>query len=114
MSLDLPYRKNGGVGNLVSASYASELQVKSNLYDGFRDIEIALRAYKQDFEESALFVMLPGRGLSKYQEKQIYNEIDKLEMTIKAMQEPVLVFKEKNYEGMSERISEWCVGSYLF
>lgn len=109
IALDLPYRKNKGIGNLVSAAFAEPLRVKSNLVDGFRDIEIALRARKEEFDVSALFIMLPGPGLKSIQQKLIEKQIRDLELQIDVMREPIKVVKDDQFDGMAEQICEWCV-----
>lgn len=78
--LYLPFQKDKVKGKyqskatLSSAAYADPWRVKSNLYEGFKNVETALN--NELIENAAIFIALPGDGLDKLVNENINDEIE--------------------------------------
>ncbi len=103
-NLFLPYKKKNGVATLVSAAYSDLQRVKCNLFDGYRDIEIA--ANFKRVNSNAIFLVLPDDTLQKETQIEIENEIDKFIWLLG----PQKLHVESNVDTdhLATEISNWC------
>lgn len=103
-NLFLPYKKNNGVATLVSTAYSDIHRVKCNLFDGYRDIDIASNHLKT--KQNAIFLRLPDDSLKKETQFEIENELDKFIWLLKPHN--FYVGSHVNEESLADEISEWC------
>lgn len=104
--LYLPFQRDGGVATLTSAAYADPWRVKSQLFEGFRSVETAL---KKDLSESAaLFVVLPGEGLSQETIDSLDKEFEAFYAFVKRHE--IHMESYADLTDLSESVSEWCQG----
>ncbi|MCL1148071.1 hypothetical protein L2747_18875 [Shewanella marinintestina] len=103
-NLYLPYKKQHGVATLVSTAYADIQRVKCNLFDGYRDIDIA--SNQINTKENAIFLMLPDESLKRETQIEIENELEKFIWLLKPHN--FHVGSHVNTEGLAEEITEWC------
>ncbi|AUV88265.1 MULTISPECIES: hypothetical protein [Vibrio harveyi group] len=105
--LYLPFRKNKGSATLISAAYKDVQRVKSNLFDGSRDVQIAKDELSHT--ENAIFLMLPGDGLETDKLIAIENDIDKF--TWLMSKQRVKIECESSEDILADRITEWCTAA---
>ncbi|MBO1894197.1 hypothetical protein HNW13_000055 [Shewanella sp. BF02_Schw] len=103
----LPYRKNNGVATLATAAYADIQRVKCNLFEGYRDLDVATQHHKP--KSSAFFLLLPGDELKKDKQIEIENELDKF--TWHLNQHNIKVHSHVSQESLGEDISNWCLSA---
>ncbi|TOL62830.1 hypothetical protein CGH93_23330, partial [Vibrio parahaemolyticus] len=106
LELYLPFRsKSGGAATLASTAYTSPQRIKCNMYEAFRDVDIAR---SQLFaKEQAIFMLLPGEGLSNSQQIAAENELD--EFIWFAKKHNIYVGTHAENHGLADEITEWCV-----
>jgi len=102
--LYLPFRKSTSVATLTTAAYANPYRVKSNLYDGFRSVEIALQ--KKIAGAGAMFVVLPGDGLDAKMKTEIENEIDQVYAFTR--RHHIHIESDVDVGMLGARVAEWC------
>lgn len=102
--LFLPYKKTNGVATLVSTAYSDVQRVKCNLFDGYRDIDIASNHLKT--KSNAVFLMLPDDSLKKETQIEIENELDKFIWLLKPHK--FYVGSHVEIDSLADEISEWC------
>ncbi|NRB25990.1 hypothetical protein [Shewanella sp.] len=103
-NLYLPYKKQHGVATLVSTAYADIQRVKCNLFDGYRDIDIA--SNRMNTKDNAIFLMLPSDNLKREVQLEIENELDKFIWLLKPHK--FYVGSHANTDGLADEITEWC------
>lgn len=103
--LYLPFRKDNAVATLASAAYVEPQRVKCNLYDGWRDLDVAKT--NMDIKESAIFFLLPGDGLKRTQKDSIDNEIDTFVWHMKKT--GVHLGYQTDLDKLSDEVEEWCM-----
>ncbi|MGF1748245.1 hypothetical protein [Vibrio cionasavignyae] len=103
--LYLPFRKEQGNATLVSAAYTNDQRVKCNLYDGSRDIDIAIEQLKS--KNNAIFLIAPGDGLDVSKRTIIENDIDKF--TWLMSRHNVHIDCETDEDILADRITDWCI-----
>ncbi|GAA78514.1 hypothetical protein [Pseudoalteromonas sp. BSi20495] len=101
----LPFKNKNGSGTLVSAAYKDLQRVKCNLFDGYRDIEVASEYLNET--DNAVFLMLPGSDLELSKLELIENEIDKFTWLMK--KHSIHVECEHSEETLADKVSEWCL-----
>ncbi|WP_305816302.1 hypothetical protein [Photobacterium leiognathi] len=102
--LYLPFRKEKGSATLISTAYKDVQRVKSNLFDGSRDVQIARDELSH--KENAIFLMLPGEGLESDKLTAIENDIDKF--TWYMSKQRIKIECESSEDLLADRITEWC------
>ncbi|NOH93538.1 hypothetical protein F0229_13320 [Vibrio sp. AIC-3] len=105
--LYLPFRKDTGNATLISAAYKDTQRVKCNLFDGSRDMEIAVDELKT--KNNAIFLMLPGDGLDIEKQHEIENDIDKFVWMMK--KHAIKVECESTETELAHKVSEWCLSA---
>jgi hypothetical protein len=103
----LPYRKNNGVATLATAAYADIQRVKCNLFEGYRDLDVATQYHHP--KSSAFFLLLPGDELKKDKLIEIENELDKF--TWHLNQHNIKVYSHVSQDNLGEDISNWCLSA---
>ncbi len=103
-SLYLPYRKDKAVATLSSGAYSDSNRVKCNLYDGYRDIDVAHGL--PDVKSSAIFILLPGDELKKDQRLLVENELDTFSWYMKKRN--VYIGSHISIDSLGDEISNWC------
>jgi hypothetical protein len=103
----LPYRKHDGVATLATAAYSDVQRVKCNLFEGYRDLDVATQYHRP--KNSAIFLLLPGDGLNKDKQNEIDNELDKF--TWHLNQHNIKVNSHISQESLAEDISNWCLSA---
>ncbi|EGR4177502.1 hypothetical protein EXA23_14150 [Vibrio cincinnatiensis] len=103
-NLFLPYKKTNGVATLVSTAYSDVQRVKCNLFDGYRDIDIASNHLKT--KENAVFLMLPDDSLKRDAQIEIENELDKFIWLLKPHN--FHVGSHVKIDSLADEIAEWC------
>lgn len=102
--LYLPFRKDNAVATLASASYVESQRVKLNLYDGWRDVDIAKT--NMDIKDAAIFFLLPGEGLDRSRKDVIENEIDAFVWHMKNT--GIHLGYQSDFDKLGDEIEEWC------
>lgn len=102
----LPFtrNRNQSSASLATAAYADPWRVKSYLYEGFRNVETALK--KSIIEDGALFIVLPGGGLAKKDEEQINDELSTFYSFTK--RHGIDIYSHVDIPTLSGSINEWC------
>ncbi|MDN7126463.1 hypothetical protein J6J08_03610 [Pseudidiomarina sp. 1APR75-33.1] len=103
-NLFLPYKKKNGVATLISTAYSDVQRVKCNLFDGYRDIDIAANLKKID--ANAIFLVLPDDTLKQETQIEIENEIDKFIWLLKPHN--LYVESDVDTDHLATEISSWC------
>lgn len=105
--LYLPFRKKSGNATLVSTAYSDKQRVKCNLYDGYRDLDIA--AQKLKHPDNAIFLLLPGNGLKEDNQIAIENELDKFVWYMG--KHGIHVGAHVSSEHLADEVSDWCLSA---
>jgi hypothetical protein len=100
----LPFRKDDGVATLVSAVYSDPQRVKCNIYDGYRDIDIAFQNLNS--KSKAIFVLLPDDNLKLEHKNSIENELDQFVWFMN--KHDVFVESHVTPTNLADEISTWC------
>lgn len=101
----LPFKKENGVATLISANYVDNQRIKCNLFDGYRDIEIA-RNIKEN-KNNAIFIALPQwKEKNNKDQLNIENELDKFYWLTK--KHNIFVESNSNVRNLANNISTWC------
>ncbi len=100
----LPFRKNDGIATLVSADYSDPQRVKCNIYDGYRDIDVAFQKLKS--KSKAIFVLLPDDSLKLEHKNSIENELDQFVWFMN--KHNVFVESHVTPTNLADEISTWC------
>lgn len=100
----LPFRKHDGIATLVSAVYSDPQRVKCNIYDGYRDIDIAYQNLKS--KSKAIFVLLPDDSLKLEHKNSIENELDKFSWFMN--KHNVYIESHTSPVNLANEISIWC------
>jgi len=103
-NLFLPYKKKNGVATLVSSAYSDIQRVKCNLFDGYRDVDIA--SNHLNTKGNAVFLMLPDDSLKRETKIEIENELDKFIWLLKPHN--FYVGSHVNMDTLADEITEWC------
>jgi hypothetical protein len=103
--LYLPFRKDNAVATLASAAYVEHQRVKLNLYDGWRDVDIAKS--NMNIKEAAIFFLLPGDGLDRSRKEIIENEIDAFVWHMKKT--GVHLGYQSDFDKLGDEVEEWCM-----
>ncbi len=103
-NLFLPYKKEDGVATLVSTAYSDIQRVKCNLFDGYRDIDIA--SNQLNTKQNAVFLMLPDNNLKRETQIEIENELDKFIWLLKPHK--FHVGSHVSTTDLADEITEWC------
>lgn len=103
-NLFLPYTKTNGIATLVSTAYSDVQRVKCNLFDGYRDIDIASNHLKT--KGNAVFLMLPDDSLKPETQLEIENELDKFIWLLKPHN--FHVGSHVEVDSLADEIAEWC------
>lgn len=96
----------GAAASIASAMYSDMWRAKSSLYEGLKDVEIALNA--EIISEGALAVMMPSKALSKNQQEAL-DEYASFENYAKRSGIPLL--SGSTIEGTGDRIKSWMLAS---
>jgi len=102
--LYLPFQREHGVATLASAAYADPWRVKSHLWEGFRSVETALKNGLSD--EGALFVVMPGEGLSTDVFKTLEHQFEEFYAFVK--RHDIQIESHEHLIELGESISNWC------
>lgn len=100
----LPFRKDDGIATLVSADYSDPQRVKCNIYDGYRDIDIAFQHLKS--KSKAIFVLLPDDSLKPEHKNSIENSLDQFIWFMN--KHNVFVESHITPTNLADEISTWC------
>lgn len=103
-SLYLPFKNKNGFATLVSTAYSDIQRVKCNLFDGYRDIDIA--SNHLDTKNNAVFLMLPDNSLKRETQIEIENELDKFIWMLKPHK--FFISSRMDSIGLADDISDWC------
>lgn len=101
----IPYKKNNGVATLISTVYSDVQRVKCNLFDGYRDVDVALN--NKTTKNNAIFLILPDNNLSRSNKIEVENEIDKFYWLIK--RHNIYVGSHVRPNDLANDISDWCL-----
>lgn len=102
----LPFKRKNGVATLISANYVDNQRIKCNLFDGYRDIEIA-RNIKEN-KNNAIFIALPEfKEKNNTYQIDIDNELDKFYWLTK--KHNIFVESNSNIKNLAKNISSWCI-----
>lgn len=104
--LYLPFQREKGVATLASAAYADPYRVKSQLYEGFRSVETALK--NKISEDAALFVVLPGEGLSKEAFESLEKEFEEFYAFVR--RHDIHMESHEHLIALGDSVLEWCQG----
>lgn len=105
-SVYVPFKKDTGVATLVSAAYSDVQRVKSNLFEGLSDLDMASEKYKH-FLNNGIFLLMPDESLKEESKTQIENQIDKFYWIMK--QHKIYCESHTSVEYLADYISEWCL-----
>lgn len=104
VELFLPFERRGGVASLTSAAYSNEWRAKFQLYEGFKDVETALK--NQLCDHAALFVVLPGEGLPTETARALESKFDEFYAFVRRHE--IRVESNTQLESLGDSIAEWC------
>lgn len=102
-SLYLPFRRKHGAGTLVSAAYADDYRVSTNLFESFMNIDLAVS--RKNFQDGAIFLLLPGEGLGKQKQIAIEKKVD--EFYTLAKDHKFHFESSVDLSTLSEYVKEW-------
>ena len=102
--LYLPFQRENGVATLASAAYADPYRVKSQLYEGFRSVETALK--NNVSEDAALFVVLPGEGLSEEAYVSLGKEFDEFYAFVQ--RHDIYMESHEHLIELGDSVLQWC------
>lgn len=103
----LPYRKDNAIATLATAAYSDVQRVKCNLFEGYRDLDVATQHHNP--KSSAFFLLLPGDDLEKSKQIEIENELDKF--TWHLDQHNIKVHSHVSQQQLGDEIANWCLAA---
>ncbi|WP_417545696.1 hypothetical protein [Marinobacter sp.] len=104
--LYLPFQRDNGVATLTSAAYADPWRVKSQLFEGFRAVETALK--NKISENAALFVVMPGEGLTKETFQSLEKEFEEFYAFVQRHE--IQMESHEDLDELGVSVSDWCLG----